>query len=223
MRWRLQNATRTRALVLCGALMTATATAHAADSLELLGEAIGSARGGDVTQLQLAIQHGASINTRNRVGDTLLVIAIKGEHTEYALRALEAGADPQMANAAGVTPLMAAAFQGDVEVVRALLSRHVALDATDRVQKTAMVYAAGAGRSHVVELLLNAGVPVNARYDAQLTALMWAAGNGFADTTRLLLQRGADPALADDRGKNAVTIAREADHPDIAELLVRPR
>jgi ankyrin repeat protein len=186
---------------------------------EHLAQAIASARAGSVDQLHEALAAGASVDSRSRVGDSLLLLAIKGGHGVYALETLARGADPARPNAAGVTPLMAAAFQGDLPVLRALLERHVPLDAEDRVHKTAMVYAAGSGRTEAVSLLLDAGVPVDARYDAQLTALMWAAGSGQEPTVRLLLQRGAHAALADDRGKTALQMAREGGHEAVAALL----
>lgn len=210
--------TMTRNGALCLAIL-AMLGARAAEPNERIAEALASARSGSVEQLHHALAVGASVNSRSRVGDSLLLIAIKAERTPYALEILARGADPQLASAAGVTPLMAAAFQGNGTVLRALLERHVALDAVDRVRKTAMVYAAGAGRAEAVGLLLDAGVAVDVRYDAQLTALMWAAGSGDAETVRLLLQRGADPVLTDDRGKTALQIAREGGFATVAALL----
>jgi ankyrin repeat protein len=207
-----------RGIGLCAALLPASLVC-AAEPIELINEALVSARSGDIEQLHLALAHGASVNTRSRIGDSLLLVAIKGDQTEYALSVLEAGASPELPNAAGVTPLMAAAFQGNVVVLKSLIARHVALGAIDHLHKPAMVYAAGEGRTEAVAVLLDAGVAVNARYDAQLTALMWAAGNGHADTVRLLLQRGADPTLADDRGKDAAHMAAEGGYTEITNLL----
>jgi ankyrin repeat protein len=48
---------------------------------------------------------------------------------------------------------------------------------------------------------------------------MWAAAYGQADTVRFLLARGADPALADNRGKTAAQIATEEKHAAVAMLL----
>ena len=57
----------------------------------------------------------------------------------------ERGASPDMPNLARVTPLMSAAFDGHVAVMRLLLERGAATEPIDQVDKTAMVYAAGAG------------------------------------------------------------------------------
>jgi len=89
----------------------------------------------------------------------------------------------------------------------------------DRVHKTAAVYAAGQGCTGCLEQLLRAGTPVNARLDHDLTLLMWSAGYGQEAAARLLLERGADRSLRDDRGKTAADIARELNHPALAQLL----
>src|SRR5216117_624365 len=89
---------------------------------------------------------------------------------------------------------MAAAFEGNVELTRALLARGAALASVDRAKKTAVLYAAGNGHAVVLGLLLEHGVDVNQRYDNDLTALMWAAAYGREAAVKLLLERGADMA-----------------------------
>jgi uncharacterized protein len=132
---------------------------------------------------------------------------------------LAARADVQLANLAGVTPLMSAAFAGSPEIVGKLLAAGARTDAVDRVKKNAAVYAAGRGCTACLEQLLQAGMPVNGRLDHDLTLLMWAAGYGHEPTARLLLQRGAERSLRDDRGKTAADIARELNYTVLAGLL----
>jgi ankyrin repeat protein len=67
--------------------------------------------------------------------------------------------------------------------------------------------------------LLDTGVDVNRRYRHELTALMWAAGYGRTETVNELLAHGADKTFVDDRGKNALEIARDAGHKDAVALL----
>ena len=66
-----------------------------------------------------------------------------------------------------------------------------------------------------------------AAYGNELTALMWAAGHtndtpaadGMA-TVELLLAAGAPVAPADNRGRTALMIAAERDHPEIVARLL---
>ncbi len=70
-------------------------------------------------------------------------------------------------------------------------------------------------------MLLDAGMAVDATDEHQLTPLMWAAGQGQAQVVTLLLRRGARAELRDDRGLNALDIARQQSHTEVAQLLAR--
>jgi ankyrin repeat protein len=115
---------------------------------------------------------------------------------------------------------MSAAYNGDLELVRALLRRKADLAPVDRMKKTAVLYAAANGHAQVLGTLLEQGVvDVNARYDNELTALMWAAGFGHDDAVKLLLARGAERNARDNRGKTALAIAEEEGRQVTADLL----
>ena len=135
-----------------------------------------------------------------------------------ARAALAAGADVNLASVESVTPLMAACYGGNVDLVRDLRGAGARTGALDRLHKPAIVYAAGQGHAEAVGLLLDQGVPIDGIYDNQLTALMWAAGQGSVATTRLLLARGARTSLRDDRGLSAADIARQAGHAEVLAL-----
>ena len=70
-----------------------------------------------------------------------------------------------------------------------------------------------------VSLLLQRGFDVNARNQWGRTALMAAAQNGQSESVRRLLAAGADPHITGDT-ENALTMALEFDHREIARLLV---
>ena len=140
------------------------------------------------------------------------MMSIKAGNKDIANYLLDHGANVNTPNTSKVTPLMAAAYNGDLDMVVKLLAKNADVHAVDQLKKTAIVYAAGNGHAEVVGKLLDHGVEVNARYKNELTALMWAAGSGHAKTVALLLQRGADPDLKDDREKTALQMADEAGH-----------
>jgi ankyrin repeat protein len=71
----------------------------------------------------------------------------------------------------------------------------------------------------VVRLLLAHGVDPNAVYRNELTALMWAAGYGQTETARALIDAGARVDPVDNRGKNALDMAREFKHAETVQLL----
>jgi ankyrin repeat protein len=190
-----------------------------AQDLSVNARMLAAARAGDQTAVGRALADGASVNARNRVGETALVIALQNDRPALAMDMVKAGTDVNLAAVNGVTPLMAAAHAGQTDIVRVLLAKGADIAAVDRLKKNAMTYAAGQGRTEIVVLLLRAGVDPNAVYAHDLTALMWSAGYGQTTTAQALLAAGAKAELRDDRGKTALDIAREGNFADTVKLL----
>jgi uncharacterized protein len=178
-----------------------------------------SARNNDQAGIDRALAEGAAPNARNRLGETVLLIALKTDRPALARQMIDAGTNVNQAAVNGVTPLMAAAHAGQTEIVKILLAKGADVKAVDRLEKNAMTYAAGQGQTDIVVLLLKAGVDPNAVYAHDLTALMWAAGYGKTDTVKALLGAGAKAGLKDDRGKTALDIASEGKYADTAKVL----
>ena len=143
------------------------------------------------------------------------------------LRALLDG-DPGRANAVsadGFTPLHLACFGGSGDAVRLLVERGadpetVSDNAQVRVRPlgtAAFAHAHGCAR-----VLLQAGCDPNGVAAGGFTALHTAAQNGDAELVRLLLEHGGDPARATADGRTPASIARDAGHEDVGQLLARP-
>src|SRR5262249_3273888 len=76
---------------------------------------LGAGRAGDQAAVTKALADGASPNARNRLGETVLLSAIKSGRLELARQMIAAGTDVNLAATNGVTPLMAAAHGGYTE------------------------------------------------------------------------------------------------------------
>ena len=87
-------------------------------------------------------------------GQTALVVAALKQDWKTVLGLLDAGASVEATDDAGVTPLMAAAMQGNVGILRALLERHARADFTDFDGRSALHYAMTAKKLEAVQLLL---------------------------------------------------------------------
>lgn len=86
--------------------------------------------------------------------------------------------------------------------------------------QTALMLAVSHGRQEMVEALLACGANVNLQDEEGSTALMCACEHGRLETVKLLLaQPACDISIVDSDGNNAVAIALEAGHGDIAALL----
>jgi ankyrin repeat protein len=216
-----------RFLALLPAFAAVTSSALANDDVPVNSRLLVFARNSDAAGVERSLKEGANVNSRNRIGETALVIALKKEEPKkddlrIAQLMLDAGTDVNLAAVNGITPLMAAAYSGRTEIAAQLLAKGASVGAVDRLMKNAMIYAAGEGRTEVVKLFLDRGVNPNALYEHELTALMWAAGGGHTETVRLLLDAGAKTELKDDRGMTAAGIARELKFEDVARLIESP-
>ena len=207
------------ALAIVAATLAGNASAANDEVVPLNSRCLVAARNLDGPAMDRALREGASVNSRNRLGETALVIVLKKDRLDLAQALLAAGANVNLAAVNGITPLMTAAYGGHADMVQALLDKGAAIAAADRLKKTAMTYAAGEGHTTVVRLLIARGVDPNAVYEHGLTALMWAAGYGRVDTMRALLEAGARADPKDDRGKTAIDIARENNQPAAVAVL----
>jgi ankyrin repeat protein len=189
------------------------------DNLSVNARFLVAARSGDAATLERTLAQGAAVNSRNRLGESALIILLKNNKVDLAQKVLAAGADVNQPALNGITPLMTAAFNGQAAMAGQLLDKGANVAALDRLQKNAMIYAAGAGHTDIVLMLLAKGVDPNAVYANDLTALMWAAGFGKTATVKALLGAGANPKLRDNRGKTAADMARAEHFDETAAML----
>ena len=112
-------------------------------------------------------------------------------------------------------PLVAAARQGDVTAIRALIAHGAdPNEPAGNNDWTPLLHAIHKDQPSAVAALIDGGADVNRLAGDGMTPLMMAAGYGYADIVQLLLRRGADPRLADSKGFHAIDLAI-AGMPDI--------
>ena len=180
-----------------------------------------AARNDDAAGVARALHDGAAVNARNRLGESALLIALKKNRADLAQLVLDAGADVNEAAVNGVTPLMAAAYAGNVEMTRTLLARGADVAPADRIEEERDDIR-GRRRPHGDRdaCCSHKGVDPNAVYRNDLTALMWAAGYGQDRDGSALLDAGArvDPR-GQSRQERARHGARVQARPQTVELL----
>jgi len=131
-----------------------------------------------------------------------------------------AGAPSAKATPHDVTPLMTAAYNGEMEAAEALLADGVDPNAKDDDRRTALMFAAAKGHTGIVNLLLNYRADPNLRELAYgRTALMGAAHKGHLDTVEALLAGDADANAKDNDHMTAMDLAKEAEHSEIVQML----
>ncbi|MEM6989263.1 MAG: ankyrin repeat domain-containing protein [Myxococcota bacterium] len=173
--------------------------------------------------VKLLLGRGASVRYRAYDGRSALDIAAAIDDPEFLTWVLSrlGDEDPPPSLEPISPPLMAAAHGCHVDNVNLLLERGALVDERHpETKETALIRAAMHGCNDVVERLLkepNIGVDI-ADVEGE-TALIRSAGNGRLKIVRMLLAAGADPAIENREGNNALAQARVQGATATARLL----
>lgn len=115
-----------------------------------------AAREGRVWVVDLAIEAGISVNTRNNEGARPIHFAAQHGHLDMVKKLVEEGSH-QSSDLNWRTPLHMAAALGDPEMVAYLLDHGAQINAMSRRRRTPLDYALDLGRHEVAELLIERG------------------------------------------------------------------
>jgi ankyrin repeat protein len=144
------------------------------------------------------------------LNESLLMAAANGDAHEVT-EALNAGADPQAVSRTGVTPLLAAAFGGSVDAVRAIVERGA------DVNNIPTGYRAW---TWTAEHIATTEQPLAQAASLGYTALIVASEKGYTDIVAYLLAHGADPKLANMEGDTPLSMAAEQGHAKVVAMLL---
>lgn len=146
-----------------------------------------AAQNGDFPMLEMLLRNKPNILRKNKYGDSALMLAaIRGDlKSVVALVAAGAEIDPE-----GWTPLIYAAFEGQTEVVRFLLTLDIDIDAQAANGMTALMAAARNGNLEIVRILLEQEADVHLVNQDGKTALELARIGKHAEIVGLLENAG---------------------------------
>jgi len=182
---------------------------------------------------------------RGEVTELLIKAAIDG-NIEQVKSLLSKGADIDVHNEAGDTPLHIAVKKGHMQLVRFLIDQGAAIDAKNNVQKTPLDIAVlKPPRMKIVELLVEKGAAISTIHAAAFvgylekirsfmeggtdigtkgedgqTPLFKAVYGGHVDAVRFLLDNGANVNEKDKEGNTSLHYAVWFHRNEIAKLLI---
>ena len=122
----------------------------------------------------------------------------------------------------GFTPVMQAAWHGQVEILQILLNHGANTSLQNATGCTAAHFAAGQGHTECLEILAKDQlVDINCQTKFGATPLILAAKCGYLDTVDLLLDYGADPNIQYRGKQNALLFAAGNGHYECIQSLLR--
>ncbi|KAM3925925.1 ankyrin repeat and KH domain-containing protein 1-like [Leptodactylus fuscus] len=178
-----------------------------------------AAREGHEEIVALLLAQGANINAQTEeTQETALTLACCGGFAEVTDFLVKSGADVELGCS---TPLMEAAQEGHLELVKYLLSAGANVHASTATGDTALTYACENGHTDVAEALLQAGADLEHESEGGRTPLMKAARAGHLCTVQFLLTKGANINKSTaNNDHTVVSLACAGGHLTVVELLL---
>ena len=160
--------------------------------------------------LQAIVDHGADVNAMNKENETALTLACVKENEGAINVLLNAGADPNIADAHGDTCLhTAVTHECSREVLQAIIDHGVDVNATNKINETALIIACVNKDEGAISVLLNASADVNITDDAYDDSCLHKAVIQGCSTEVLqaIIDHGADIDATNNRNQTALTVA----------------
>jgi len=152
-----------------------------------------------------------SLVAENKEADQALLAAASEGNVDAMREALKNGANPNVKDDNGNTPLIMISVEmlfGDERgIIKELADRKAAVDAQNDSGMTALMYAAREGRTDTVEALLAAGAKTEVKDGDGWTAVMFAAYNGASGPLEKLMNAKAKVNLEDVEGWSPMMLA----------------
>jgi uncharacterized protein len=157
----------------------------------------------DASAVTTSLLRGTDPNIEVLDQGTMLIIAAREKSSNVASSLLKlAQVDVNKQTKTGETALMLAAFNGDLDLVKALVKRGAQIN---KPEWSPLHYAAANGQLSVVEFLVENHAYIDAESPNNTTPLMMAARHKHITVMRWLTENGADPTYSNQQGFSAAS------------------
>ena len=156
----------------------------------------------------------------NSIKGLLLFTAIE----KYDLKGMDIlighGANPNIADNDGDTPLHVAAIYGRPEAIKLLLGAGADINITNNNGETSLLWAAGNNKTEAMKLLIEAGANLNIANNNGETPLHLATRNSETEAMKLLAGAGANLNITNIDGNTPLLLAAIHDRLEVMKLLM---
>lgn len=164
---------------------------------------LGAIKRDDTSAVSTLLLRGADPNVEVLDQGSLLFIATREKAIDVATMLLKLKQiDVNKSTKSGETPLMIAAFNGDLNLAKELVKRGAQINKPDW---TPLHYAATGGNLSIVEYLVENHAYIDAESPNNTTPLMMAARHKNLTVMRWLVENGADPTYTNQEGLSAAS------------------
>ncbi|MFW5792833.1 MAG: ankyrin repeat domain-containing protein [Bacteroidota bacterium] len=161
---------------------------------------------GNVDSVAILLEHEASPNSTDYLGNSALIYAVQGGYEEIVVLLIDAGADIDYKGYLGRSPIIEAARFNYFSVAEILCSANADVNAEDSYGNTALFYASAFGEFYLTDLLIFYGANVNHKNKKEITSLHIACWYGHPEIAGLLLDYGAEINAADEFGNTPLLV-----------------
>ena len=173
--------------------------------------------------VKMLILKGAIIETEDRNGSTPLMMAARKGHHSVVKKLVSSGASLNInkKNEEGHTALDYACENGDLDIVKVLISYSADIETEDHDGSTPLRMAAVRRHSSVVGVLISSGASLNKKNKQGRTALHYACENGGLGIVNMLIYYNrADIETEDHDGFTPLMVAVMRRHCSVVEVLI---
>ena len=162
--------------------------------LQAVEEALGGGDANEVTEL-LDVPGSTVVNARDlSTGRTAMHMVVEARNSVWLDYLYQQGANVNLADNQGVTPLMRAVQLGYVEGVQKLIAHGARVDVTNNSGETPLMYAVHGRNAEMMRVLLTAGADPDRNDHSGRSAREYARLRGANDITNDVIARHERPA-----------------------------
>ena len=192
----------------------------------------------NVSIVKVLIDYKANLDIQDENGKTSFYLACSVGAVEIAVELQRAGADVHKSTHFGISPVMAAAQNGHLDIVKWFLNcLKITINRKFTFGDTLAIATARKNQGQVLQELIDHGAKVNCENESGSTALIAACESPSdaivgseahfqheevrRECVDILLQSGADPLMQNVEGQTALHVTAHYDHTRLVETLLQ--